>query len=190
MVERKPLFSLSRSQAEDVLVVLAEYRKEEGGVRTVCFGDHLPDGVEPLVAGSDLQLDFDEEDRKGAADLELVLDSATRFHAPRQNCFRGVPDEQPEFRLDPAQELSRSVSVNVRRKSGKSRTHRRKESRPGFLIAMHCRWAVLVDGTVHVANDLLEPWSRDTRAPNQECPALAQIAQRIQPGQRGNFLEG
>lgn len=102
MVERKPLFSLSRSQAEDVLVVRAEYRKEEGGVRTVCFGDHLPDGVEPLVAGSDSQLDFDEEDREGATDQELVLDSATRCHAPRHDRFRGVPDQEPKFGLDAA----------------------------------------------------------------------------------------
>lgn len=179
MIERKPLFWLSRSQAEDVLVVRAKYRKVERGVRTVCFGDHLPDSVAPLVAGPDVQLDFDEKDREGAADRELVLDSATCCHAPRHDRFRGVADEQRKFGLDPAQELSPSGSVNVRRKSGKSRTHRRKETRPGFLIAMLCRWAVLV-----------EPWSRDTRAPNQESVTVMQIADRIQPGQRRNFLEG
>lgn len=75
------------------------------GKPTVGFGDYLPDGVETLVAGSDLQLDFDEEDRECAADLELVLDWATRRHPPRHDRFRGIPYEETKFGLDPAQEL-------------------------------------------------------------------------------------
>lgn len=204
MVQRKPLFSLSRSEAEDVLLVSAKHGKEEGEERTICYGDHLRDGVEPLVAGTDSQLEFDKANREGTADLKLVLDSATRCYPPRHDRFRCVPYREPKFGLDPAQELSRSVrinvrgktvnvrrkSVNIRWKSGKSRIHRHKELRLGFLIAIPYWWAVLVDGTVHVANDLLESLGRDTRALNQECVAVAKIAKRIQPGQRGNFLEG
>lgn len=102
MGERKPLFSLSRSQA---VGMLANPGRAGEGARTVCFGDYLRDGVEPLVAGPDLQLDFDEENREGTADFELVLDSATRHHASRHDRLRGIPDQEPKFGLNPAQEL-------------------------------------------------------------------------------------
>lgn len=75
------------------------------GARTIRFGDYLPDRVEPLVAGPDLQQDPDEEDRERAADLELVLNLATRRHSPRHDRFRRIPNEEAKFRLDPAQEL-------------------------------------------------------------------------------------
>lgn len=101
IVERKPLFSLRRSQAADVSSCYATRWSVHGGP-TVCFGDYLPDGVESLVAGTDLKLDFDEEDGEGAADFELVFDSAACGHATGHDCFRRVPDEESEFGLDTA----------------------------------------------------------------------------------------
>lgn len=65
----------------------------------------MPDGVEPLVAGPGLQLDFDEEDRERAADLELVLDPSTRGHEPRHDRFGSIADEEAKFGLDTAEQL-------------------------------------------------------------------------------------
>lgn len=47
---------------------------------------------------------------------------------------------------------------------------------------MPFRWPVLVEPKVHIADDFLEPWRRDSRPPNLEGGHVAQIAVRIQAG--------